>query len=94
MDMFDEKVDDNEGLELDRFIYLMGELIENIFVHRSMCKVMGYNMDTVDGFIAKKWAIEKDRFDKMTVEELCRIIGEDTRRREEFFDSIRREGKE
>ena len=94
MDMFDEKVEDNEGLELDRFIYLMGELIENIFVHRSMCKVMGYNMDMVDGFLAKKWAIEKDRFDKMTVEELCRIVAEDTRRREEFFDSIRREGKE
>ncbi len=80
---------DNSGLEYDKFIYIIAEFIENIFTHRSMCKVMGYDMDALDSFIAKKWQIEKERFDKMTIEELCLILSEQTRQREEFFDNIR-----
>ena len=78
-----------EGLEYDKFVYIIAEFIENIFTHRSMCKVMGYDIDALDEFICKKWQIEKDRFDNMSVEQLCKIIGESTRQREAFFEEIR-----
>lgn len=80
---------DNIGLEYDKFVYIIAEFIENIFTHRSMCKVMGYDMNALDDFIAKKWQIEKERFDNMSVEQLCSIIAESTRQREAFFNDIK-----
>jgi hypothetical protein len=80
---------ENEGLEYDKFVYIIAEFIEHIFTHRSMCKVMGYDMDALDEFIAKKWQIEKERFDNMSVEQLCSIIAENTKQREAFFDEIK-----
>lgn len=79
---------ENDGLEYDKFIYIIAEFIENIFTHRSMCKVMGYDIEALDEFISKKWQIEKERFDNMSVEQLCSIIAENIRQREAFFDEI------
>ncbi len=81
---------ENDGLEYDKFIYIIAEFIENIFTHRSMCKVMGYDIEALDEFISKKWQIEKERFDNMSVEQLCSIIAENTRQREAFFDEIKK----
>ncbi len=83
---------ENDGLEYDKFIYIIAEFIENIFTHRSMCKVMGYDIEALDEFISKKWQIEKERFDNMSVEQLCSIIAENTRQREAFFDEIKKMG--
>lgn len=81
---------ENDGLEYDKFIYIIAEFIENIFTHRSMCKVMEYDIEALDEFISKKWQIEKERFDNMSVEQLCSIIAENTRQREAFFDEIKK----
>ena len=81
---------ENDGLEYDKFIYIIAEFIENIFTHRSMCKVMGYDIEALDEFISKKRQIEKERFDNMSVEQLCSIIAENTRQREAFFDEIKK----
>lgn len=82
-------MDKIKGLEYDRFVYIIAEFIENIFTHRAMCKVMGYDIKALDEFISKKWKIESERFENMSVEELCDILAESTRQREEFFDDIR-----
>ncbi len=81
---------ENDGLEYEKFLYIIAEFIENIFTHRSMCKVMGYDIEALDEFISKKWQIEKERFDNMSVEQLCSIIAENTRQREAFFDEIKK----
>ena len=80
---------ENEGLEYDKFVFIIAEFIENIFTHRSMCKVMGYDINALDDFIAKKWQIEKERFDNMSVGQLCSIIAENMKQREAFFDEIK-----